>query len=224
MNNVLHLGNIVKTYFLKNETIEVLKDVDLDVKKGEFIVIVGPSGSGKSTLLNIIGSLDRPTSGKVILDNVDIAELDDRELSVMRNEKLGFVFQFHHLLAEFTCLENIALPGLLRGKRQKTVYKKAAELLEKFNMLDKADRLPEYLSGGEKQRVAIARALINDPLIILADEPAGNLDEGNTNKLIEVFSGLKNEDRTVILVTHSLDIAKSGSSVYNLKEGRLYAV
>jgi len=224
MSRILSLKNIVKTYYLKNETIEVLKDVSLDVAQGCFIVIVGPSGSGKSTLLNIMGSLDRPTSGTVILDNIDISSRIDVELSALRNKKLGFVFQFHHLLAEFTCLENISLPGLLSGQRPKKVYKKATELLEKFGMADKLNRLPEQLSGGEKQRVAIARALINDPLIILADEPAGNLDEGNTNKLIEVFSGLKNEGRTVILVTHSLDIAKAGSDVYNLKEGRLYAM
>ncbi|MGB3340237.1 MAG: ABC transporter ATP-binding protein [bacterium] len=224
MSSILRLKDIVKTYFLKNETIEVLKDVNLDVAQGRFIVIVGPSGSGKSTLLNIMGSLDRPTSGTVILDDVDISSRADVELSAMRNKKLGFVFQFHHLLGEFTCLENISLPGLLSGQRQKQVYKKAAELLEKFGMADKVDRLPEQLSGGEKQRVAIARALINDPRIILADEPAGNLDEGNTNKLIEVLLGLKDEGRTVILVTHSLDIAKAGSDVYNLKEGRLYGM
>ena len=224
MSKILSLKDIVKTYFLRNETIEVLKEVRLDVEKGRFIVIVGPSGSGKSTLLNIIGSLDRPTSGTVVLDNVDISLRTDVELSAMRNKKLGFVFQFHHLLAEFTCLENVALPGLLSGQRQKTVNKRAVGLLEKFGMADKLDRLPEQLSGGEKQRVAIARALINDPLLVLADEPAGNLDEGNTNKLIEVFMNLKNEGRTIILVTHSLDIAKAGSDVYNLKEGRLYAM
>ena len=142
----------------------------------------------------------------------------------MRNKKLGVVFQYHHLLAEFTCLENISLPGLLIGHRAKQVYRRAVDLLERFGMGDKVDRLPEQLSGGEKQRVAIARALINDPLVVLADEPAGNLDEGNTNKLVEVFMGLKDEGRTIILVTHSLDIAKAGSDVYNLKEGRLYAM
>lgn len=224
MSKILVLKDVVKTYFLKNETIEVLKEVNLEVEKGRFVVIVGPSGSGKSTLLNIMGSLDRPTSGTVVLDDVDILQRDDMELSALRNRKLGFVFQFHHLLSEFTCLENISLPGLLSGQRQKHVYQRAAELLAKFGMADKVDRLPEQLSGGEKQRVAIARALMNDPLIILADEPAGNLDEGNTNKLLEVFLGLKDEGRTVILVTHSLDIAKAGSDVYNLKEGRLYAM
>ncbi len=224
MNNILRLSDIAKTYFLKNETIEVLKEVNLEVGKGRFVVIVGPSGCGKSTLLNIMGSLDRPTRGTVVLDDVDISSRDDTELSALRNKKLGFVFQFHHLLAEFTCLENIALPGLLSGEQPRRVYQRAEHLLDEFGMADKVNRLPEQLSGGEKQRVAIARALINDPLIILADEPAGNLDEGNTNKLLEVFLGLKNEGKAVILVTHSLDIAKTGTDVYNLREGRLYAM
>lgn len=224
MNNILELSNVTKTYYLKNETIEVLKGVDLKVKKGSFVVIFGPSGCGKSTLLNIIGSLDRPTSGNVLLDNIDLFSYGDSDLSEIRNRKMGFVFQFHHLLAEFSCLENIALPGLVNGAFPKTVYKKAMCLLDEFGMADKKNRLPEQLSGGEKQRVAIARAMINDPLIILADEPAGNLDEENTNILLDVFVGLKEEGKTIILVTHSLDIEELGSNVYNLKEGRLYAM
>lgn len=224
MNNILELSNVTKTYYLKNETIEVLKGVDLKVKKGSFVVIFGPSGCGKSTLLNIIGSLDRPTSGNVLLDNIDLFSYGDSKLSEIRNRKIGFVFQFHHLLAEFSCLENIALPGLVNGAFPKTVYKKAMCLLNEFGMADKKNRLPEQLSGGEKQRVAIARAMINDPLIILADEPAGNLDEENTNILLDVFVGLKEEGKTIILVTHSLDIEELGSNVYNLKEGRLYAM
>jgi len=224
MNNILELSNVTKTYYLKNETIEVLKGVDLKVKKGSFVVIFGPSGCGKSTLLNIIGSLDRPTSGDVLLDNIDLFSYGDSKLSEIRNRKIGFVFQFHHLLAEFSCLENIALPGLVNGAFPKTVYKKAMCLLGEFGMADKKNRLPEQLSGGEKQRVAIARAMINDPLIILADEPAGNLDEENTNILLDVFVGLKEEGKTIILVTHSLDIEELGSNVYNLKEGRLYAM
>jgi len=224
MNNILELSNVTKTYYLKNETIEVLKGVDLKVKKGSFVVIFGPSGCGKSTLLNIIGSLDRPTSGDVLLDNIDLFSYGDSKLSEIRNRKIGFVFQFHHLLAEFSCLENIALPGLVNGAFPKTVYKKAMCLLEEFGMADKKNRLPEQLSGGEKQRVAIARAMINDPLIILADEPAGNLDEENTNILLDIFVGLKEEGKTIILVTHSLDIEELGSNVYNLKEGRLYAM
>ncbi len=224
MSKILELYDVIKTYYLKNETIDVLNGVDLKVYKGSFVVIFGPSGSGKSTLLNIIGSLDRPTSGRVLLDKVELSSYGDSKLSEIRNRKIGFVFQFHHLLAEFSCLENIALPGLVNGTSPKSVYEKALSLLEKFDMVDKRNRLPEQLSGGEKQRVAIARALINDPLIILADEPTGNLDEENTNKLLDVLLGLNSEGRSIILVTHSLDIAKVAADVYNLKEGRLYAM
>jgi len=224
MSSILELYNLSKTYYLENETIPVLKGIDLNVQRGRFVVILGPSGSGKSTLLNICGSLDRPTTGKVLFDNTKLELCSDSELSKLRNKKLGFVFQFHHLLSEFTCLENISLPGIINGKRPQEVFNKALGLLEKFGMADKKNRLPNQLSGGERQRVAVARALINDPLIILADEPTGNLDEENTNKLLGVFVSLKNEGRTIILVTHSLDIARVGTDIYNLKEGRLYAM
>ena len=151
MNNILELSNVAKTYYLKNETIKVLKGVDLKVKKGSFVVVFGPSGCGKSTLLNIIGSLDRPTSGNVLFDNIDLFSYGDNKLSEIRNRKIGFVFQFHHLLAEFSCLENIALPGLVNGVCPKAVYEKAMHLLGKFGMADKKNRLPEQLSGGETQ-------------------------------------------------------------------------
>ncbi len=224
MSSILELYDVRKTYYLKNETINVLNGIDMKVDRGSFVVICGPSGSGKSTLLNIIGSLDRPTSGKVLLDRVELSSYGDGKLSEIRNRKIGFVFQFHHLLTEFSCLENIALPAFVNGSSTKSVYEKARSLLTKFGMADKKNRLPEQLSGGEKQRVAIARALINDPLMILADEPTGNLDEENTNKLLDVLLSLNSEGRSIILVTHSLDIAKVGSDVYNLKEGRLYAM
>ena len=225
MNNIiLEASSVSKTYFLENETIDVLKNADLKVKKGSFVVITGPSGSGKSTLLNILGSLDRPTSGNVVFDSVDVFSHDDRRLSGIRNKKMGFVFQFHHLLAEFSCLENVALPALVNGSSPTMAYTKAQELLDKFDIGDKKNRLPDEISGGERQRVAIARAMVNDPLIVFADEPTGNLDEENTNKLLDVFISLKNEGRTVILVTHALDIAKVGTEVYRLKERRLYAV
>ena len=225
MNDIiLRASNLGKTYFLENETIEVLQDVDLLVKKGSFVVILGPSGSGKSTLLNILSSLDRPTNGKVVFDSVDVFSHNDTRLSEIRNKKMGFVFQFHHLLAEFTCLENVALPALVNGSSQRKAYSKAQDLLDKFDIGDKKNRLPLEISGGERQRVAIARAMINDPLIIFADEPTGNLDEDNTNKLLDVFGSLKYEGRTIILVTHSLDISKFGSKVYRLKEKGLHAM
>lgn len=224
MSSILELKKITKTYYLRSETIHVLNGVDLQVKQGSFVVVLGPSGSGKSTLLNIMGSLDAPTSGEVFLDSSELSSYSDRALSEMRNRKIGFVFQFHHLLSEFTCVENIALPGLVNGGSPRAVYERAASLLERLGMADKQNRLPEQLSGGEKQRVAIARSLINDPLIILADEPAGNLDEENTNKLLDIFVNLKSEGVSIVLVTHAVDIAKKGTDVYNLKEGRLYAL
>jgi ABC-type lipoprotein export system ATPase subunit len=224
MNSVLRLESVTKTYYLQSETIEVLKKVNFMVHKGDFIGVFGPSGSGKSTLLNIIGSLDTPTSGLVTFDNVDLFKHSDRELSRIRNTKIGFVFQFHHLLPEFTCVENIALPALVNGTPRNKAYDQAHVLLDRFGMGDKDTRLPEQLSGGEKQRVAIARALVNNPLIVLADEPTGNLDYENTGKLLEVFVRLKDEGHTIILVTHSLDIEKVATRVYNLKDGELNAM
>uniref|UniRef100_A0A7C4XLF4 ABC transporter ATP-binding protein n=1 Tax=candidate division WOR-3 bacterium TaxID=2052148 RepID=A0A7C4XLF4_UNCW3 len=223
MSEILLAKGIHKTYFLKNENINVLRGIDLTVKMGSFVIICGPSGSGKSTLLNILGSLDKPTSGRVLFDSLDLFSHNDAELSRIRNKKIGFVFQFHHLLPEFTALENIALPGLLNGMNLKDAYKKSMELLDQLGMKDKKDRRPDELSGGERQRVAVARALINDPLLILADEPTGNLDEENKNKLMELFVNLKSK-KAIVLVTHSLDIAKLGTDVYKLKEGRLYAM
>ncbi|MGB9719951.1 MAG: ABC transporter ATP-binding protein [bacterium] len=224
MSKILIAENLEKAYFLRNETINVLRGIDLNVEKGMFVVIFGPSGSGKSTLLNILGSLDRPTKGRVLLNDVDLFTKDDRTLSRIRNRNIGFVFQFHHLLPEFTALENVILPALLDGKNKQKISEHALEILEKLDIADKRSRLPDELSGGERQRVAIARALINNPLLILADEPTGNLDYENTNKLMDMFDHLKNEQRSIILVTHSLDIAKLGDVVYNLKEGRLYAL
>jgi ABC-type lipoprotein export system ATPase subunit len=225
MNDViLEATDLNKTYFLENETIEVLKNVNLTVKKGSFVVISGPSGSGKSTLLNILGSLDRPTSGRVVFDSVDIFSHDDRKLSGIRNQKMGFVFQFHHLLAEFSCLENVALPALVNGSTPNTALMKAQALLDKFGIGDKKNRLPSEISGGERQRVSIARAMVNDPLVVFADEPTGNLDEENTNKLLEVFVGLKNEGKTIVLVTHAVDFTKAGTDVYRLRERGLYAM
>ena len=224
MNSIIEAFNITKTYFLRNETINVLKGIDLEIKKGHFVVILGPSGSGKSTLLNVLGSIDRPTSGKIIFDSKDLSLYKDTKLSEIRNKKIGFIFQFHHLLAEFSCIENIALPAMVNGTAATYALEKALSLMEKFDMADKKNRLPGELSGGERQRVAVARALINDPLIILADEPAGNLDYENSNKLLDAFVSLNSEGSTIILVTHALNIAKVGTDVYNLVEGRLYAL
>lgn len=221
---ILSAAGLGKTYYLENETIDVLEGIDLEVGRGSFVVILGPSGSGKSTLLHLISGLDRPTAGKVVFDSIDITDHDDLRLSQIRNKKMGFVFQFHHLLAEFTCLENVALPALVNGIALPEAYGRAQDLLDRFDIGDKKNRLPDEISGGERQRVAIARSMINDPLIVFADEPTGNLDEVNTRKLLEVFGGLKSDGRTVVLVTHSLDIAGVGTHVYRLKERRLCAL
>lgn len=224
MSELLIAEHIVKTYYLKNETINVLRGIDLEVAKGQFVVIFGPSGSGKSTLLNILGSLDQPTKGKVWFNNLDLFVNDDRTLSRLRNRYIGFVFQFHHLLPDFTVLENVSVPALLNGAKMKEINEQALTIMERLGISDKKNRFPDELSGGERQRVAIARALINNPLLILADEPTGNLDYENKNKLMEMLLYLKDEGRTIILVTHALDIARLGDVIYNLKEGRLYAM
>jgi ABC-type lipoprotein export system ATPase subunit len=221
MNSVLRAEGLHKTYYLKNETIDVLRGIDLAVGPGDFVVILGPSGSGKSTLLNILGSLDRPTRGRIMFEGADLFRHSDDELSALRNRRLGFIFQFHHLLSEFTARENIALPCLEAGFKPREAHDRADGLLAKFGMAGKEKRFPDELSGGERQRVAVARALVNDPSLLLADEPTGNLDEANTAKLLEAFSRLKEEGRTIILVTHSLDIARLGTNVYNLREGKL---
>ncbi len=224
MSELLIAEHIEKTYYLKNETINVLRGIDLKVVKGQFVVIFGPSGSGKSTLLNILGSLDQPTKGRVWFNEVDLFANDDRALSRIRNKYIGFVFQFHHLLPDFTVLENVIVPAILNGAKVKEMNEQALGILERLGISDKKNRFPDELSGGERQRVAIARALINNPLLILADEPTGNLDYENKNKLMEMLLHLKDEGRTIILVTHAMDIAKLGDVVYNLKEGRLYAM
>lgn len=224
MSKLLIAENIEKKYYLKNETINVLRGIDLKVEKGQFVVIFGPSGSGKSTLLNILGSLDQPTKGRVWFNEVDLFANDDRVLSRIRNRYIGFVFQFHHLLPDFTVLENVIVPALLNGAKIKEINEQALGILGRLGISDKKNRFPDELSGGERQRVAIARALINNPLLILADEPTGNLDYENKNKLMEMLLHLKDEGRTIILVTHAMDIARLGDVVYNLKEGRLYAM
>lgn len=224
MSELLIAEHVEKTYYLKNEIINVLKGIDLKVAKGQFVVIFGPSGSGKSTLLNILGSLDQPTKGKVWFNEIDLFANDDWALSRIRNRYIGFVFQFHHLLPDFTVLENVVVPAILNGAKVKEINEQALKILERLDISDKKNRFPDELSGGERQRVAIARALINNPLLILADEPTGNLDYENKNKLMEMLLHLKDEGRTIILVTHAMDIARLGDVVYNLKEGRLYAM
>ncbi|MFA9371617.1 MAG: ABC transporter ATP-binding protein [Labilibaculum antarcticum] len=189
-------------------TVDVLKGIDLNITKGEIVSVVGASGAGKTTLLQILGTLDRPDSGKVFFDGVDITSYNEKELSAFRNSNIGFVFQFHHLLPEFTALENVCLPAYIAKKSRAEATSKAKELLEMLNLGHRMDHKPSELSGGEKQRVAVARALINDPVVILADEPSGNLDTKSRQELHELFFTLRDRfNQTFVIVTHDLELA-----------------
>ena len=200
--------------------LEVLKGIDLHIKKGEFVSIVGASGAGKTTLLQIIGTLDTDNEGEVVINGVNIKKLSDKELSAFRNKQLGFVFQFHQLLPEFTALENVCMPGLIARRNSKEVEEKAKELLTKLGLQDRFHHKPNELSGGEKQRVAVARALINDPKLILADEPSGSLDSGNKKELHSLLRKLCNEyGLTILLVTHDNELAETSDRIIEMKDG-----
>jgi len=200
--------------------IEVLKGVDIAIKTGEVASIVGPSGSGKSTLLHILGSLDKADSGTVTMNGTDISSLYGKKLASFRNKNIGFVFQFHHLLPEFSALENVCIPGWLSGKKKKEVEKNARELLEILGVAHRLENKPSELSGGEQQRVAVARALINRPAIVFADEPTGNLDTTNARELHDLFFDLRNRfDQTFLIVTHNEELAHLSDRILHMKDG-----
>ena len=202
--------------------LEVLKGVDLELNKGEIVSIVGPSGSGKSTLLHILGTLDRPASGTITINNNQVNAFNDKQLAAFRNENIGFVFQFHHLLPEFTAIENVCIPGWIRGKRKKEVADRAKSLLESLGLANRLENKPGALSGGEQQRVAVARALINDPLIIFADEPTGNLDSANARELHQLFFDLRNQfHQSFLIVTHNEELAKMSDRVLHMRDGKM---
>ena len=202
--------------------LEVLKGVDLELNKGEIVSIVGPSGSGKSTLLHILGTLDRPASGTISINNNPVNTFNDKQLAAFRNENIGFVFQFHHLLPEFTAIENVCIPGWIRRRRKKEVADRAKTLLESLGLANRLENKPGALSGGEQQRVAVARALINDPLIIFADEPTGNLDSANARELHQLFFDLRNQfNQSFLIVTHNEELAKMSDRVLHMKDGRM---
>jgi lipoprotein-releasing system ATP-binding protein len=202
--------------------LEVLKGIDLHIKEGEFVSIVGASGAGKTTLLQIIGTLDTDNEGEVVINGVNIKKLSDKELSAFRNKQLGFVFQFHQLLPEFTALENVCIPGYIARRNNKEVEEKAKELLTKLGLQDRFHHKPNELSGGEKQRVAVARALINDPKLILADEPSGSLDSGNKKELHSLLRKLCNEyGLTILLVTHDNELAETSDRIIEMRDGMI---
>lgn len=210
--------NIHKSY----DKLEILKGVDLEIKSGEVVSIVGSSGAGKTTLLTILGTLDRPNSGEVIIDNQNVVSLNDKKLAEFRNQNIGFVFQFHHLLPEFTALENVCIPAFIGKKSKKETEHRAMELLELFNLKDRASHKPSELSGGEQQRVAVARALINNPKVIFADEPSGNLDSKNASELHQLFFKLRDElKQTFVIVTHNNELAQMADRTLVMKDGRI---
>lgn len=226
MSSIIKLENIVKKFYVgEPNELEILHGISLEVEEGEFVAIVGPSGSGKSTLMNTIGVLDRPTSGTYILDGINVGEAEESELSEIRNQKIGFVFQTYNLISKTNALKNIELPMLYAGMERSERLKRAKELLELVEMGDRAKHLPEELSGGQKQRVAIARAMANDPAIILADEPTGALDSKTGRLVMDLFHKLnKEKNKTIVLITHSNELAGETDRIISIRDGKIISV
>jgi putative ABC transport system ATP-binding protein len=216
---IIHLENISKSYFMGKQELPVLKGISLDILKNEYVALMGPSGSGKSTLMNILGCLDTPSDGKYILNNQDVSQMPENDLAEVRNKEIGFVFQQFNLLPRLTALENVALPLVYAGLSKKIRNEKAMQVLEMVSLTDRSHHKPNELSGGQCQRVAIARALVNDPSIILADEPTGNLDSKTSEEIMQIFEEIQSRGNTVILVTHEEDIANHAKRVIRLRDG-----
>ena len=219
MQSIIHLENILKSYFLGKQELQVLKGISLDIYKNEYVALMGPSGSGKSTLMNIIGCLDTASDGKYVLNGKDVSRMPDNDLAEVRNKEIGFVFQQFNLLPRLTALENVALPLVYAGIGKKERNDRAMEVMEKVKLTDRSHHKPNELSGGQCQRVAIARALINNPSIILADEPTGNLDSVTSYEIMEILGKIHIDGNTVVLVTHEEDISKFAHRVIRLKDG-----
>jgi putative ABC transport system ATP-binding protein len=218
---VILLHNATKTYDLGVVAVHALRGVSMAIERGDFVAVMGHSGSGKSTLMNIIGCLDVPTTGKYLLDGINVAELDERELAVVRNRKIGFVFQSFNLLARTTAMQNVELPLIYAGLRAKERRAMAAAALDIVGLGDRTDHVPSELSGGQQQRVAVARAIVTNPAIVLADEPTGNLDSESTSDVLSVFDDLNADGRTVIVITHEDDVAHHAKRVVRLLDGRI---
>ncbi|MEO9477283.1 MAG: ABC transporter ATP-binding protein [Cyclobacteriaceae bacterium] len=219
MSLIIDTKDIAKRYVMGSETIHALKSISIQINKGEYVAFMGPSGSGKSTLMNIIGCLDTPTDGSYILNNNDVSDLTENELAEIRNKEIGFVFQTFNLLPRATSLDNVALPLVYAGYSGAERREMALKSLEGVNLADRADHKPNELSGGQRQRVAIARALVNNPSIILADEPTGNLDSKTSYGIMDLFAKLHDEGNTIIMVTHEEDIAEYAHRIIRLRDG-----
>ena len=218
---LLELKELYKIYIMGSVEVQALRGIDLPIEKGEFISIMGPSGSGKSTLMNIIGCLDRPTKGNYFLEGIDIKEKSEDELSFIRNQKIGFVFQSFNLIARTSAVKNVELPMIYAKMHANDRHERAKQLLEKVGLGDRIHHMPNELSGGQRQRVAIARALANEPPIMLADEPTGNLDSKSSIEIMEIFRNLNEEGKTVIIVTHERDIAEYTDRIVTFKDGQI---
>ena len=221
MQHMISIRELTKTYIMGIHNVHALRGVNLDIQKNEYVALMGPSGSGKSTLMNLIGCLDSPTSGTYILNGIDVSSMTDSELAEVRNKEIGFVFQSFNLLPKLSALDNVALPLVYAGMKRAVRKEKAMDVLNKVGLGDRVHHRPNELSGGQKQRVAIARALINDPAIILADEPTGNLDTKTSMEIMEIFDKIHQAGNTVILVTHEPDIARHAQRIVKLLDGQV---